>query len=177
MRDYDLRPAEGEYAPYYKPYIARVPAEGGLLEILERQARETQELLRGLSDEAANYAYAPGKWTIKEIVGHLIDSERIFSYRALRFGRGDATELPGYEQNDYVAAGGFRERTLESLLDEFDLVRRSTVLLLGTMPLEGWTRRGVANGYDVSVRALACITAGHELHHRAILEERYLVAR
>lgn len=176
MKDYFERPGEDEYASYYAPYVARVPAEGGLIEILESGVRETRELLNGLSEEEADFAYAPGKWTVGEVVGHLIDAERVFSYRALRFGRGDPTELAGFEENLYVSAGGFRGRSLEELLDEFEVVRRGTILLLGTMPAEGWTRRGMASGYEVSVRALACITAGHEAHRRSILEKLYLSA-
>lgn len=171
--DYEGRPGGDEYASYYAPYVARVPA-GGLVGILERQVGVTRELLGGLSEAEAEYAYAPGKWTIKEVVGHLIDAERVFSYRAMRFGRGDTTELAGFEENAYVAAGGFGGRSLGGLLEEFGVVRSATVLLLRTLPEEGWLRRGVASGYEVSVRALGCITAGHELHHRAILEERYL---
>ncbi len=173
MADYEGRPGANEHSPYYGRYIARVPA-GGLVSLLERQMQETRGLLEPLSDAQADHAYAPGKWTIKEVIGHLADSERIFSYRALRFGRGDATELAGFDQDPYVPAGAFGARMLVSLVEELTAVRQATVRLLAGLPAEAWLRRGVASGHVVSVRALACIIAGHELHHRSILETRYL---
>lgn len=172
MTRYEDRPAPDEYAPSFGPYVDRVPA-GDLIELLERQAVEMRRLLEGLTESQATYAYAPGKWTIKEVVGHLSDAERVFAYRALRFARGDATELAGFEEDAYVAAGAFGARPLADLLDEFAAARSATVKLLVGLPPEAWLRRGVANGYATSVRALACIIAGHELHHRAILVERY----
>jgi hypothetical protein len=174
MMDYEGRPAPGEYAERYAPYVARVP-DGGLMGVLERQAEETRALLAGLSEAEAEQAYAPGKWTIKEVVGHLSDAERVFSYRALRFGRGDTAELAGFDENAYVPAGTFGARSLAGLLEEFVAVRQATIWLLNTLPPEAWLRRGVASGHEVTVRALGYITAGHELHHRAILEERYRV--
>lgn len=171
--DYEDRPGVDEYAPFYRSYVARVP-KGGLVSLLAGQVADTRRLHEGLSESAADYAYAPGKWTIKEVVGHLADAERVFSYRALRFARGDATEVAGFDENVYVPAGAFGARTLSSLLEEFAAARDSTVRLLAGLPPEGWLRRGVANGQEVSVRAVACIIAGHELHHRAILKERYL---
>lgn len=175
MADYEGRPAPEEYSSYFASYVARVPA-GGIVGVLERQVAETRALLAGLSAEEAEFAYAPGKWTIKEVVGHLCDSERVFAYRALRFARGDGAELAGFDDKEFVAAGGFGQRTLADLLDEFGVVRAATVSLLAGLPAEAWTRRGVANGEVASVRGLACIIAGHELHHRALLEERYLGA-
>jgi len=170
------RPGPDEYAPFYAGYVARVPA-GGLVELLARQVVDTRRLLDGLSSTEAEYAYAPGKWTIKEVVGHVADGERVFAYRALRFARGDATELPGFDENRYVPAGRFGDRSLGDLLDELGAVRDATVRLLAGLPAEAWERRGVASGSEVSVRALACVIAGHELHHRSILEERYGVDR
>lgn len=175
MSDYEGRPEAGEYSSYFAPYVARVP-EGGIVEVLERQVAEMRDLVGGLSEAEAEYAYAPGKWTVKEVIGHLSDSERVFAYRALRFARGDGAELAGFDDMDFVAAGEFGARTLASLLAEFEAVRAGTVSLLAGLPAEAWTRRGVANGQEVSVRALACIVAGHELHHRALLVERYQVA-
>lgn len=172
MPDYDGRPDPDEYAPFYAGYVARVPP-GGLVSLLERQVDDTRRLLEGLTDEQAEYAYAPGKWTIKEVVGHVADAERVFAYRALRFGRGDAVELPGFDETRYVRAGAFGHRSLPDLLDELAAARHATVRLLAGLPPEAWVRRGVASGHVVSVRALACIAAGHERHHRAILEERY----
>lgn len=173
MRDYEGRPGADEFAPYYRPYVALVP-EGGIVGILARQIDETVALLSGLTEAQAEHAYAEGKWTIKEVVGHLTDSERVFAYRALRFARGDATELASFDENAYVPGGEFGARPFAELLDELQIVRRATVALLGGLPEAAWTRRGRASGVEVSVRALATIIAGHELHHRAILTDRYL---
>jgi hypothetical protein len=165
-------PGPDEYAPFYRDYVARVPA-GDIVAVLGEQIGETLRVLGGLTEAAANRAYAPGKWTIKEVVGHVIDAERVFSTRALRFARGDRTELPGFDQDPYVLAGGFAARSIRDLADELAAVRRATVLLFRGLPEEAWGRRGVASGQEVSVRALAYIIAGHELHHRSILRERY----
>ena len=167
------RPEVGEYAPYYEKYIA-LTREGDVIEILERQAAETLALLRGLSEEQAATRYEPGKWSVKELVGHIIDGERVFAYRALRFARGDRTPLPGFEQDDYVAGGNFDARTLRDLADEFEHVRRATIALLRPLGAEAWRLAGTANDNGVSVRALAHIIAGHELHHVRVLREKYL---
>jgi uncharacterized damage-inducible protein DinB len=130
--------------------------------------------LRGLSEEQGDSVYAPGKWSIKEVVGHIMDTERMFTHRAFRFARADATPLPGYEQDDYVRAGNFGNRSLKDLIDEFELVRRATISMLRSLDEEAWLRRGVANDNEVTVRALAYILAGHETHHMGIIRERYL---
>lgn len=169
------RPAQNEYLPYYEKYIRRVP-DGDIIEMLARNADTLIGLLRQQPPEMADYAYAEGKWTVKEVIGHLCDSERIFTNRLLRFGRGDETPLPGFDENAYTPAGQFGERTLESLLEEFAAVRQATIALIGGMPEEAWSRSGVANDAAVSTRALAYIIAGHELHHHAILVERYFSA-
>jgi hypothetical protein len=143
---------------------------------LEDQPRQTRALLSGLSEEQGDFRYAPDKWSIKEMLGHVIDAERVFSYRALRFARHDGTPLASFEQDDYVRAGGFGDRRLGDLIEEFVAVRRATVWLFRTLSPEAWMRRGVASGNPVSVRAVAYIVAGHELHHRAILQEKYLPA-
>jgi uncharacterized damage-inducible protein DinB len=166
-------PADGEFNPYYGKYIARVP-DGDLIEVLARQADETLAILRALTEEVAAYAYAEGKWTIKELVGHVCDAERIFSYRMLRIGRGDATPLASFDENSYAPAGKFNERTLASLIEEFAVVRAATIALVGGMPADAWKRLGTASESPVSARALAYIIAGHELHHREILLTRYL---
>jgi uncharacterized damage-inducible protein DinB len=171
--DYDVRPAPGEFAGFYQKYIERVPA-GGIAGLLERQIEATLELLRQLSEEEAAHAYAPGKWTIREVVGHVTDAERVFAYRALRIARADPAGLAGFDENAWVPAGGFGHRPLAALAAELAAVRTATVLLLRGLPDAAWERRGSANGQEVTVRALAWIMAGHELHHRAILEERYL---
>ena len=130
--------------------------------------------MRSIPSEKGDYRYAPGKWSIKELLGHVIDGERIFAYRALRFGRNDQTALNGFEQDDYVAAGAFDKRELSDLIDEFEEVRRATIHLFRGFDETAWTRRGVASENEVSVRALAYIIAGHELHHMGVLRERYL---
>jgi uncharacterized damage-inducible protein DinB len=167
------RPESNEYAPYYEKYVSLVPA-GSIIETLQSQAADTLALLRGVSEERAASRYEPGKWSVKEVVGHVIDTERIFSYRALRFARNDKTPLPGYEQDDYARAANYDARTLADLADDFERVRAATVSLLRSLDAEAWTRRGLASDNEVSVRALAHIIAGHELHHVNILRERYL---
>jgi uncharacterized damage-inducible protein DinB len=167
------RPDETEYAPYYGRYIGRVP-DGDILARLESQLAETLALLRGLTPEQAAHRYAPDKWSIKQVVGHMSDTERIFAYRALRFARNDSTPLPGFEQDDYMAAARFDERTLGDLADELELVRRSSLALLRPLDESAWQRRGVASGAEMSVRALAYTMAGHEIHHREILVTKYL---
>jgi len=167
------RPEAGEYAPYYERYIALVP-DGDIVSILGEQIGATLELLKGVAESKADSSYAPGKWTIKEVVGHMIDSERIFAYRALRLARNDQTPLAGYEQDDYVKNGGFGERELGDLISEFECVRRSNIHLLKSLSDQSWQRRGLANNNEVSVRALAYIIAGHELHHASVLREKYL---
>ncbi len=170
---YRQRPDTDEYDTFYAGYVARVPA-GDLVTILEKQLADTCALFDRVPPEREDHAYAPGKWSIKEVVGHLADAERVLSYRALRIGRADATELAGYEEDAYVSAASFGRRSLDDLVRELRAVRRASVALFDGFGPEAWTRRGIANGSPVSVRALACIIAGHELHHRAILEERYL---
>src|SRR5262245_50892331 len=167
------RPESSEHAPYYRKYIALVP-DGDLGVTLNRQFEATLTLLSPLSEQRAAYAYAPGKWNIKEVLGHLIDSERVFAYRALRIARNDKTPLPGYEQDDYVATAGFTARSLAGLLEEFASVRKASVQLFKHFSPEEWLRRGTANGTEVTVRSLGYIIAGHELHHIDIVRNRYL---
>jgi hypothetical protein len=167
------RPAAGEYAPYYGTYIGKVP-EGDLLQILENQRRETQSLLGGLSDAKALHRYAPGKWSVKEVVGHIADAERVFAYRALTFARGDHAALPSFDENAWTPAGAFDARPLGELARELEAVRHSTVTLFSGFHPDWLVRTGTASGKSVSVRALAYIIAGHERHHVKILRERYL---
>jgi uncharacterized damage-inducible protein DinB len=145
-----------------------------LLETLERQCVETARLLEKIPESKALYRYAPAKWSIKEVLGHLADSERVFAYRALRFARGDTTPLPGFDEQVYAPAGRFDERSVADLGAELGAVRRATIALFGGLDEEALARRGTANGTEVSVRALAYIIAGHELHHLTVLRERYL---
>ncbi|MGI9107407.1 MAG: DinB family protein [Pyrinomonadaceae bacterium] len=174
MKDHTIgKPDETEYLPYYGNYISLVP-EGNLLATMSEQLDETLVLLRSIPESRAGFRYAPGKWSIRELVGHMIDTERIFAYRALRFSRGDQTPLPGYEQDDYVLNASFEDFSLGEIAAEFESVRRSTLFLFRHVGEAAWMRRGAANGSEVSVRALAYIIAGHELHHREILRHRYL---
>jgi hypothetical protein len=169
------RPQAGEYAPYYDRYISLVQGED-ILSALDQQRRETMLLLSGRDEEDGDFRYAPGKWSAKELLGHVCDTERIFAYRALRFSRADATPIEGYEQDDYVRNGPFAQRPLADLVEDFIAVRRATLSLLRNLDQAAWSRRGIANKNEVSVRGLAYIIAGHELHHRRILEEKYFAA-
>lgn len=168
-----IRPAADEHHPYYGRYIEKVP-ESDALEALERQLDDMLPLLRGLSETQAALRYAPGKWSIKQVLGHLIDAERVFAYRAMRFARNDRTPLPGFDENPYAEAAGSDERTVASLVGELEHLRRSNIAMYAGLPAEAWARRGAANDNEVSVRALAFITAGHGRHHVAIIRERYL---
>ncbi|HYN86817.1 MAG TPA: DinB family protein [Pyrinomonadaceae bacterium] len=167
------RPGEDEYPAYFNGYVSRVPA-GDVLETLRRQLPETLDLLGGVSEERAGQSYEPGKWTVKELVGHCIDSERVFAYRALAIARGETTPLPGFDQDLYAANVDFNSRTLRSLAEEFARVRASTLDLLTNLDRRAWERRGTANDNTMSVRALAHIIAGHVTHHAHVLRERYL---
>lgn len=172
MQFLETRPAAGEFLPYYGKYIALVPA-GSLADILAAQVEVTRRLLAPLDDARALYRYAPGKWSVKEVIGHLADAERVFAYRALRFARADATPLAGFDETAYVPAGAFDRRPLHSMVEEFAAARGATLALIGSLEEAAWLRQGTANGAAVSVRALGAIIAGHELHHVAILRERY----
>lgn len=169
------RPENTEFAPYYEKYVALVPGDDAV-GALEAQRLQMMQMLGARSERDGNYRYAPDKWSVKEIVGHLADSERVFAYRAMRIGRGDQTPLEGFEQDDFVKGGGFGDRRLADLAEEFAAVRAGTVALFRSLSDTAWMRRGVANGTTVTVRALAFISAGHELHHQRILEERYFAA-
>lgn len=166
-------PAPAEYAPYYERYVSLVP-EGDVVDTLDRQVADTLALLRGLSGEQGDHRYAPDKWTVKEVVGHMIDTERVFAFRALCFARGDAGPLPGFDQDVFAAHSDLSAVSLADLADELEHVRRSTVLLFRRLAPEAWARRGTASDAEVTVRALAHILAGHELYHVNILRSRYL---
>jgi hypothetical protein len=167
------RPDATEYAPYYGKYVSLV-ADGDVVESLNRQLDESLALLGQIAEVQADFRYAPGKWSIKELVGHMIDTERIFSYRALRFARNDKTPLNGFEQDDYIRGASFDDYTLADLASEFAHVRRASLSLFKHLNEEAWNRTGTASDSHVSVRALAYIIAGHELHHMEILRSRYL---
>ena len=166
------RPEPGEYAPYYDRYISLI-AGSDILGTLDEQRRQMMLLLCGRSESDGTFRYAPGKWSAKELLGHVCDTERIFAYRALRIARGDQTPIEGFEQDDYVRNGPFAGIPLEEIIEDYISVRRATLTLLRNLDEAAWGRRGVASKNQVTVRALAYMIAGHELHHRRILEEKY----
>lgn len=170
------RPEPGEYAPYYDRYISLIPGSE-ILATLESQRRQMMLLLSGRDEADGDFRYAPEKWSAKQVLGHVCDTERIFAYRALRIARGDRTPIEGFEQDDYVRNGPFVQLPISEIIDEYIAVRRATLTLLRNFDEPAWTRRGIANKNEVSVRALAYIIAGHELHHRRILEEKYFSLR
>ncbi len=174
MSSLSTKPATGEYAPDYEKYIELVPQES-IVETLKRQMADTLSLLAGMSEEQAGHRYAPGKWSVKQLVGHIVDGERIFAYRALRFARNDKTPLAGFEQDDYVANGGFDRRQMADITREYEQVRRASIELFESLDMEAWQRQGKANDVEVSVRALAWIICGHELHHVGVLKSKYLI--
>ena len=167
------RPAADEYAPYFGRYIEQV-GDGDVLDGLRRQVDDTAALVGKLGDRDADFRYADGKWSIKEVIGHMADTERIMVYRALCFARGETASLPGFDENEYVAHAKFAGRALADLLAEFRLVRAATVALFAGLDAEELERRGTANNRPYSVRSLVYIIAGHERHHAKILAERYL---
>jgi uncharacterized damage-inducible protein DinB len=166
------RPGADEHVAYYGKYIEKVP-EGDLCRIMTDQLAATRALIASIPEARGTHRYAPGKWSIKEVLGHVCDSERIFSYRALRIARGDATPLPGFEQDDYVPTGKFDRRTLADLSEELAAVRQASLLLFSHLDAEALARRGTASGNPITPRALAYVIAGHERHHVEILKAKY----
>ena len=167
------RPEKGDYAVYFEKYIALVPG-GDFLEILKEQHEELIRRLTPLNEDQANFRYAPDKWSIKEIIGHISDAERVFAYRLLCIARGDQTPLPSFEQDDYIRTANFSARTLKDILHEFSVVREASVALIRSLDDAAWQRRGVASQKEITAQALVFIIAGHERHHGIILGERYL---
>lgn len=167
------RPAGTEYAPFHAAYVQGVP-DGDILAFLERQGRETVALLRGVNEKQSQHRYAPGKWSIREVVGHMNDAERVFTYRALSFARGDATPLPGFDENAWGASSNADSRALADLVQDFAAVRAATLTLFRGFSENEIGRAGTASGHRVTVAALAYVVAGHEKHHVTILRERYL---
>jgi len=161
--------------PYFGTYIDKVP-DGDVIAVLESGISTTRKLLGSVSEERAGYRYAEGKWSLKEVLGHMSDTERIFTYRLLTFARGDAGPLPGYDENSFTPAQESDRVPFAWLLDEFVTVRAATLALLKVIPPAAWERRGIASNNPLSARAAAWIIAGHEIHHRRVLEERYLTA-
>jgi len=170
------RPEPGEYAPYYDRYISLISGTD-ILGTLDAQRRQMLILLSGGDETDGDFRYAPEKWSAKEVLGHVCDTERIFAYRMLRISRGDRTPIEGFEQDDYVRNGPFAKIALAEVIEDYIAVRRATLTLLRNLDEQAWARLGIANKNEVSVRALAYLTAGHELHHRRILEAKYFVKR
>lgn len=168
-----LSPAADEFAPAFAGYVARVAGATAPLDELVAQRARLLNLLSPLPDAQASQRYAPDKWSVKQLVGHLSDTERVFAYRLMRIGRGDATELPGFDENDYARAAESDRRAFGDLLDDWAAVRDATITLARGMPDAAWTNRGTANNTVVSARALLYIILGHVEHHRSILAERY----
>jgi uncharacterized damage-inducible protein DinB len=167
------RPKDNEYPAYYQPYVSLVP-DTDLVQLLNESLQETVQLFEGLSEEEGLYRYSPTKWSIKEVLGHITDTERIMSYRLLRVGRGDSTPLAGFDENDYVAGSQINKLPTRDILEDFIATRKSTLTLIQNMPKDAWVNIGFANGKEISAQAIAYIIAGHAIHHRKIITERYL---
>lgn len=173
--DLARRPAPSEYAEFYAAYVAAVP-DGDILATLEREGARAVAMFRALPAGREDFAYGPGKWAIRAVVAHLSDAERVFGYRALRFGRADPTPLPSFDQEAWMPHAHAAARDWSGLVDELAAVRAASLHLFRSFAPEDWTRTGVASGATITVRALGWVIAGHELHHRRVLAERYGVA-
>ena len=167
-------PQPDEYAPFYANYVNKAGAQGNVLETLEHLKDSTWKFLTALGEEKANFTYAEGKWTMKQLVSHMIDAERIFAYRVLCFSRGEQQALPGFDENEYVEQADLSGQTLRELANEFRILREANLFLFKSLNEAQLLNAGIANGKPVSVRALLFITVGHELHHLDIMKERYL---
>ena len=168
------RPEKNEYFEYYDTYVSKVESDD-VLPVLEKQTAELRQLFADIPEEKGSFSYADGKWTVKELLSHIIDGERIFAYRILRISRGDATPIEGFEHNGYIENSNANNRCISDLIEEFDLQRRANLLMLKNISDEDSRRMGTASEKPVSVRALAFISAGHVTHHIGILKERYLI--
>jgi uncharacterized damage-inducible protein DinB len=167
------RPTSDEYDAAYAGYVAKVP-DGNIIRMLRDQPRDLRELIGWLDAEKAHARYAEGKWTIAQVAGHMIDGERVFGHRFFCVSRGEKQSLPGFDEQEYIAASHYDARSIDTLVDEFELVRKSNLVVAENLTAEQWVRRGMANGKEISVRALIWITAGHVAHHMGVLRERYL---
>ena len=168
-----MRPSKGDYGEYYQKYIDLVPGDD-IFRVLVEQNVESQNVLNSFSESKGNHSYAEGKWTVKEVIGHMMDVERIFAYRALCIARGETNPLPSMDQHTYVKNGNFNKRQLFDLNYEYRLIRESNILLFGSFDKSVLHCRGIASGYEVTVLALMWMTVGHEKHHLNILMERYM---
>lgn len=167
------RPDKSEYDPYYERYVSLVE-DRDILDALASQPTVLQDLFTAVPEAKGSFAYADGKWSIKEVLGHLIDGERMFAYRLFRISRGDRTPIEGFEQDGYIENAHSNDRSFADLLEEFSLLRRANMIFLNNMADDAWSRVGTANNVNISVRALVYIMAGHIEHHLDILRERYL---
>lgn len=165
-------PDRTEYANYYRPYIEKVAGQD-VMQVLEGQLGEIMPILESVSEERSLHRYAPDKWSMREVLNHVNDTERLFSFRAFWFARGFEDPLPSFDQDVAVTRAGANERSWRSHLDEIKAIRAATLSLFGQLPDEAWMRRGIASGNPFTVRALAYICAGHCTHHVRILQERY----
>jgi hypothetical protein len=161
-----------EYAPFYSGYVKNVTAD--VLQELRHQSDEFTQFIQNIPEEKTSFAYAAGKWTVAEVIGHLIDTERVMAYRALCFARHSAIAQPGFDENIFARNANYAERTLQSLAVEFQLLRKCNLLMFESFPATALQNFGIANGKTISVRALLYVIAGHLIHHKNILEERYL---
>ncbi len=168
-----MRPSKNDYAPYYETYISKVKGDN-VIQILTEMNRNIQNVLNSFPQNKGDFKYGEGKWTVKELIGHIMDTERVFAFRAFSIARGEKQHLLGFEQDDYVREGKFNKRQLSEIVYEFRLLRESNLLMFRSFDGEMLKRRGVANGYEVTVNALLFIIAGHSKHHIEILRERYL---
>ena len=167
------RPKEKDYPSYYVPYIQLVP-DGDLLSILESDLEETVKLFEGMSETEGEFRYEENKWTIKEVLGHMADTERVMSYRLLRIGRGDQTPLAGFNENLYAKGAQTNRLAIRSILEDFVAARKASITLIKNMPAEAWENKGIANELEITASAIAYIIAGHAMHHKKIVAERYL---
>lgn len=167
-----MRPAPGEYPEFFERYISLLTHDT-VVPVLNAQASAMHDALSGLSDERAAWRYAPEKWSVRELLGHVIDTERVFGYRALAIARGETYSLPSFDENAYAAIAGHDRAPIDQLAEEFATLRRSHVLMLSRMDEAAWSRRGVVNGNPMSTRAMAFVMAGHVRHHARMLTERY----
>lgn len=170
------RPKESEYPNYYQPYVSLVP-DGDLIQLLNENLLEMGTLFESISEEDGLFRYAANKWSIKEVLGHMTDTERVMSYRLMRVGRGDQTSLAGFNETDYVNGSQINQLPIKNILEDFTATRKATLTLIQNMPASAWTNKGFANGMEITTRAIAYIIAGHEIHHRKLVKERYLKER
>ena len=168
------RPGADEYAPAFADYVARIGDDENIVTVLTDQLDEVVARLGPMPDSRGDFRYAPGKWTLKEVIGHLCDTERVFAYRALSIARGDTTPLPSFDDQAWVAEMGAGDRTLADMVAEFEVVRRASFTLFRHLPPAAWLRRGMASDHPASVRAMAYVMAGHARHHLEVVEARYL---